>query len=128
MAIVLEVCGLKEESGKTKYKCVVSDNKTKWLERHKIANFNEVINPYAEAEKATAKEIERIANETRVVYNFLLEKKRSPGIRNIVKRKGELMYIYENDKNEIEVFYSKEDESKHINEVLDFFESKIKFE
>ena len=127
MTTVTEVCGFKEEDGIKKYKCIV-DNKVKWLERRKISNFNDVRNPYADAEKASAKELDEIAKETGVVYNFLLEKTGKPGVKKVVKRKGEIMYVYENNKREIEVFYSKEDEFAHASEVLDYYESIIKFE
>lgn len=128
MTLVLEVCGFKEEAGTRKYKCMLGNKKVKWLERHKIANFNEVANQYAEIEKVSAKEVEEIAKETRAVYNFLLEKKGNSGVRAAIKRKGQLMYVYENDKKEIEVLYSREDIYKHAEEVFDFLESKIKFD
>ena len=125
MTIVLEIKGIKEEDGVTKYKCVIGENKYRWLERYRIANFNNIPNPYAEKEDVSNEELKVIARTTKAVYDLILKKRGTVGVKKQVKRMNRDMFIYENEEHNLEVLYTKEDKEERAVELADYYFEKL---
>lgn len=125
MTTVLEIKGIKEEDGVTKYKCVIGENKYRWLERHRIANFNNIPNPYAEKEDVSNEELKVIARTTKAVYDLILKKRGTVGIKKHVKRMNKDMFIYENEDHNLEVLYTEDDKQERAVELADYYLEKL---
>ena len=71
MSSVVEISGYREIDGVIKYKCIMNNNKTKWLSKAQIPNFNSIHNKYADKEKVSEIKLKRIADETAIVYKYI---------------------------------------------------------
>ena len=118
MTMVLEITGIKTEGGVTKYKCIVGDDKLKQLERHKIANFNDVKNPYEEKTPDTDEKLKAVAKNTESVYNLIIKDRKNPGIKKHILRLNTAMYIQ--NSREIEVLYTNDDKQEHKKDFVEY--------
>lgn len=123
MTKVLEIIGKKEEKSTIEYKCILESGKQKWLKKENIINFNDVPNPYKV--NNNSKQLEKIIETTRKIYEFLINDKEKPGIKMVIKRGGIRMFIRVNDAKEVEVIYKKDQIEKLKLEIVEFYENHI---
>ena len=81
MSTVKSVIGMKEESGIQKYKCLMINDSYKWLEKHKIANFNGIPNKYADKSDLSDSTIKKTKAETKALAEVTMKKTGVPGLK-----------------------------------------------
>ena len=115
MSMVKSVDSMKDQSGKKTYRCLMNNGTFKWLEKHKIANFNEVPNIYADKVYLDDSVIKRTKAETKGLADITMKKTGSSGLKKILYRNGYPIYIIETENGDFDTVYGDEEVRRNFN-------------